>query len=416
VAGRQRLAIAYDPRRFSVLALAEAARAVCDLAWLVDTTMPEADTTLRQLRRFGTVVEVGGMSLEEAAASIAAGRPDGILALADSSLVWTAEVAARLGLRSVTAEVARRLSDKDAQRSALRDGGVSVPGFWPIPDADDEDGWALLAREATFPAVLKPRRGEGGREVVPVRSLDHLRSLLADPPPGSRPTQLMLEEYLRDRPRDERQEFADFVSVESIVSAGRVSHLAITGRFPLAEPFRETGSFIPSALDDDERDAVLSAASAAIVALGITIGCQHTEIKLTPDGPRVIEVNGRVGAGVPDMLAAVTNLDLLAIAMRIALGESILFDELPRCAQVVFVLLRQAPVSMRRIIAVEGLDQLRADPSVRRVILQRGPGQSVDWREGFWGHVFSVEGVVADHQQLASLARRIDSEVQLHGE
>ena len=262
--------------------------------------MPETDSPQRQLRRFGTVVDVGGMSLEDAAASIAADHPNGILALADGSLMWTAEVAQLLGLRSVTAEVARRLSDKDAQRSALRDGGVSVPGFWQIPDGDDEDGWALLAREATFPAVLKPRRGEGGREVVPVRSLDHLRSLLAEPPPRSPPTQLMLEEYLPDRPRDERQAFADFVSVESIVSAGRVSHLAITGRFPLADPFRETGSFIPSALEDDERDAVLSAASAAIVALGITTGCQHTEIKLTPDGPRVIEVNGRVGAGVPD--------------------------------------------------------------------------------------------------------------------
>jgi Carbamoyl-phosphate synthase L chain, ATP binding domain len=416
VAERQRLALVHDPRRFSILALAEAARGVCDLTWVVDTTVPETDSPLRQLRRFGTVVDVGGMSLEDAAASIAADHPNGILALADGSLMWTAEVAQLLGLRSVTAEVARRLSDKDAQRSALRDGGVSVPGFWQIPDGDDEDGWALLAREATFPAVLKPRRGEGGREVVPVRSLDHLRSLLAEPPPRSPPTQLMLEEYLPDRPRDERQAFADFVSVESIVSAGRVSHLAITGRFPLAEPFRETGSFIPSALEDDERDAVLSAASAAIVALGITTGCQHTEIKLTPDGPRVIEVNGRVGAGVPDMLGAVTDLDLLAIAMRIALGETIVFDELPRCGQVVFVLLRQAPASMRRIIAVEGLDQLRADPSVRRVILQRGPGQSVDWREGFWGHVFSVEGVVADHEQLKGLARRVDSEIQLRGE
>jgi biotin carboxylase len=416
VAGRQRLALVYDPLRFSVLALAEAARGVCDLTWVIDTALPESDSTLRQLRRFGTVVDVGGMSLEEAAASIAAERPDGILALSDRSLVWMAEVAQLLGLRSVTAEVARRLTDKDAQRSALKDGGVSVPGFWPIPDADDEDGWALLAREATFPAVLKPRRGEGGREVVAVRSFDHLRSLVADPLPGSQPTQLMLEEYLRDRPRDEGQEFAGFVSVESIVSAGRVSHLAITGRFPLAEPFRETGSFIPSALEDDERDAVLNAASAAIAALGITIGCQHTEIKLTPEGPRVIEVNGRVGAGVPDMLAAVTDLDVLAIALRIALGEAIVFDELPACAQVVFVLLRQAPVSMLRITAVEGLDQLRADPSVRRVILQRGPGQSVDWREGFWGHVFSVEGVVADHEQLRILARRIDSEIQIRGE
>jgi hypothetical protein len=80
------------------------------------------------------------------------------------------------------------------------------------------------------------------------------------------------------------------------------------------------------------------------------------------------------------MLAAVTDIDLLTIAMRIALGDEVVFDELPQCAQVVYVLLAQAPVWMRRIVAVDGLDQLRADPSVRRAILLRGPGQSVDWR------------------------------------
>jgi biotin carboxylase len=370
----------------------------------------------RLLRRFGAVIDVGGLSLDEAAAAIEAERPGGILALADSSLPWTAEVAQRLRLPSVTPEVAGRLTDKDAQRRALRSGGVPVPGFWLVPEADDGKGWASLARAARFPAVLKPQRGEGGREVVPVTSLDEVRSIAAAGRRGAPHARLMLEEYLRDRPREDDRAFGDVVSVESVVSGGRVSHLATTGRFPFAEPFRETGSFIPSALDEDEREAVLGVASAAIAALDITVGCQHTEIKLTPDGPRVIEVNGRVGAGVPDMLAAVTDIDLLAIAMRIALGDELVFDEMPHCAQVVYVLLAQAPVWMRRITAVDGLDQLRADPSVRRAILARGPGQTVDWRDGLWGHVFSVEGVVADHERLKVLAQRVESDIQIRGE
>jgi len=130
----------------------------------------------------------------------------------------------------------------------------------------------------------------------------------------------------------------------------------------------------------------------------------------------VIEVNGRVGAGVPDLLAAVADVDLLQVAMRVALGEEIAFDVLPRCAQVAYVLLPQAPISMRRITAVEGLDRLRAMPGVGRVILHRGPGERVDWRDGYWGHVFSVEGVVADHEQLAILARTVESEVRIRGE
>jgi biotin carboxylase len=161
---------------------------------------------------------------------------------------------------------------------------------------------------------------------------------------------------------------------------------------------------------------VLLVASAAITALGVTIGCLHTEIKLTPDGPRVIEVNGRAGGGVPDMLVAVADVDLLAIAMRIALGEAIVFDEMPRSTQVAYRLLWQAPVSMRRIVAVEGLDQLRADPRVDQVTLRRGPGQTVNWRQGNWEHVFSVLGVAADHDDLKALAQRIHADTQVRGD
>ena len=415
---RRRLAFVYHPESFSTFALMEAARTVCDLSWVVDTTMAEVGSMQRLLRRFGTVVDVAGMSGAEAAACVAAERPDGILALADSLLEWTAGVAQLLTLPFITPEAAHRLTDKHAQRAALRDGGLPGPGFWRVPAAEDDDAWASLARSATFPAVLKPLHGEGSRNVVLVGSLDEVRSVVAEmsAAPGSPRPGMVLEEYLRDRPPGAGERFAGYVSVESIVSAGRVSHLAITGRFPLAEPFRETGFFIPSALGADERDAVLLVASAAITALGVTIGCLHTEIKLTPDGPRVIEVNGRVGGGVPDMLAAVTDLDLLAIAMRIAIGEEIIFDELPGCTQVGYRLLWQAPVSMRRIIAVEGLDQLRADPRVHQVTLRRGPGQTVNWREGNWEHVFSVLGVAADHDDLKVLAQRIHDDTQVRGD
>jgi hypothetical protein len=52
---------------------------------------------------------------------------------------------------------------------------------------------------------------------------------------------------------------------------------------------------------------------------------------------------------------------------------------------------------------------------VGQVVLNRGPGQDVDWREGNWGHVFSVHGVVSDHAELEALARRINSDTQIRG-
>jgi biotin carboxylase len=414
-----RLAFAYHPRSFGTMAIAEAAHGVCELVWIVDTSDPEVGSMSRLLRRVGSIVDVAGMQVEQAAAAIAATRPDGILALADSLLLWTAEVAALLDLPFMTPEVAARLTDKYLQREALRRGGLPVPGFWPVPGAADEPGWRALEQSARFPAVLKPRRGEASRDIVRVGSFEQLRALVAETPAPaeSDEPELVLEEYLGDRPEAAGHHFADYVSVESIVSNGRISHLAITGRFPPADPFRETGFFIPSAFDTELSGEIAAVATAAIEAIGIGVGALHTEIKLTPEGPRVIELNGRIGGGVPEMLAdAETGIELLAIALRIALGESIAFDELPRCAKVAYLLYVQAPASMTTVRGVDGLERLRAQPGVAEVTLNRGPGRSVDWRAGNHGHVFSVRGAVGDHEQLRSLERFVSTEVEIRGD
>lgn len=416
---RPRLAFAYHPRSFGTMAIAEAAAEICDLIWIVDTTDPETNSMSRLLRRIGDMVDVTDMSLEDAATAIAAARPGGILALADDMLVWTSRVATLLELRFISPAVAERLTDKYAQRVALQQAGLPVPGFWRIPDDDDdESAWQELAASARFPAVLKPRRGEGSRDTVRVESLHELRAMVAETPTksGSARPELVLEEYLQDRPGAAGHYFADYVSVESVVSKGRISHLAITGRFPPAEPFRETGFFIPCAYEEGQRTAIAAVATAAVQAVGIDDGLLHTEIKLTPEGPRVIELNGRIGGGVPEMLADATGVELLPLAMRVALGESIVFDTMPPCACIGYLLYVQAPLHMTTIHSVDGLDQLRTRPGVQEVTLNRGPGRAVDWRSGNHGHVFSVRGSVADYDALRSIERYANTEVQIHGD
>ena len=130
----------------------------------------------------------------------------------------------------------------------------------------------------------------------------------------------------------------------------------------------------------------------------------------------MIELNGRVGGGTPAMLAAVTDVDELPLTMRIALGEAVAFERPLACRAVSYVLYRHAPASMRRVLAVEGLERLREEEGVEQVILNRGPGQRVDWREGNWGHVFSVHGTVPDHERLRAFVRRVAAETRIVGE
>jgi hypothetical protein len=68
---------------------------------------------------------------------------------------------------------------------------------------------------------------------------DRLKSL------GEPREEMLLEEYLVGADIPATAPFADYLSVETAVSDGELSHLALTGRFPPAPDFRETGSSYP---------------------------------------------------------------------------------------------------------------------------------------------------------------------------
>ena len=224
---------------------------------------------------------------------------------------------------------------------------------------------------------------------------------------------MIVEEFLAGTSQPHHAAFADYVSVESLVSAGQVSHVAVTGRFPLAEPFRETGFFIPSALPPAVRAEVLDIASMAIKALGVRIGFLHTEIKLTPDGPRIIEVNGRLGGSVSEMGRLATGLDLLQWTQRVALGEPMVLDDLVPTDRIGYLLTPQPPQWARHVAAVEGLDRLAEYPGVQTVALNRQPGDDIDWRRGGFEFVFSVLGAAADHDGVLDVQRFIDEHVKV---
>ena len=102
--------------------------------------------------------------------------------------------------------------------------------------------------------------------------------------------------------------------------------------------------------------------------------------------------------------------------MRLALGESIVLEGPLHCERVAFLLYVQAPPELRVVTRIEGLDEVRALRGVDEVVLRRGPGERVDWREGNHGHVLSVFGTVDDHDELRRVIRRVGSALRIDGE
>ncbi len=300
---RPRLALVHGEGLGMPMVLAESADAAgCELVWVIDSSKVTSDWLMRLLRKLGTTVDIGGMSDDEAAEALRVCEPDGIIAYADPLIPVASALAVRLGLDYHDELTTQRLTDKFAQRQALQDAGLPVPRFVVVPADPSAEEIDTLMAAVDFPVVLKPRRGAAGRDTVLAHDADELRRLIAEhatPPDDTPGSSMIVEEYLVGASPPPSALFADYVSVESVVSAGTISHVAVTGRFPLAPPFRESGFVIPSDLGPSDTRAVLDVASRAIAALGVRVGFLHTEIKLTPDGPRIIEVNGRLGGAIP---------------------------------------------------------------------------------------------------------------------
>jgi predicted ATP-grasp superfamily ATP-dependent carboligase len=408
----ERLIISYAAASTSLLALKEAAAGLCAIIWLVDLSDRGMAASARMLRRFGTVVDVAGLSTTETVQALRRTHPTGVMAVTDPSMMLLSDIAADLDLPFHSPPVARRLSDKQVQRQALREAGVAVPPFWEIPEALDTSQARALASGVRFPAVLKPRRGDGSRRVRPVRDIHELTEFIVDGDAFSaEPGGWIVEGYLSGDSRAVSR-FADIVSVESFVVDGSVHHLAVTGRLPFAEPFRETGSVLPSDISADDAVAAQALATDAILGLGVRHGCVHTELKFTPHGPSIVEVNGRVGGGIPELLElAGADVNLLRFAMERALGLPLTLDLPLRFSKVAYRRIVTPPVWAHRIAAMSGQEHVKDLPGVHEVTINRVPGDAVDSALGLGEFVCSVYGATDDHDQVEEMCDRIDRTV-----
>jgi|tagenome__1003787_1003787.scaffolds.fasta_scaffold20973011_4 hypothetical protein len=271
-------------------------------------------------------------------------RLTGIQTFSEPMLPSTSALATALGLPFHDATVVGLLTRKDAQRQRLRDTGVDKTVSVTLTDADE---WDAAVAQIGLPVVIKPTSGVSSRNTVLVDSVDTGRELIG--PILGEEGSVVVEEYLSGISVPEP--WGDYVSVETVVQHGDVLHVAVTGKLRLAPPFRECGQFWPAMLSPAVHSDVLALADGAVKSLGVVSGILHIEIKLTPTGPRIIEVNGRVGGFIPELARHAAGIDLIDVGARIACGEHV---ELPPVEpdRVYFQFTTPAPVEEGVVTAV----------------------------------------------------------------
>ena len=241
--------------------------------------------------------------------------PDGVLSWDEARVLQVAGIAAALGLPGGDPAAVLRCRDKRQTRQALDAAGVPQPR-WAAASTVDE---ALAAADRIgYPVVVKPRAMAASLGVVRVDGPGELAGRFGFArditlPGAWRYAEVLVEELLT----------GPEISVDCAVHRGRVHPLCLARKEVGYPPyFEEVGHVVDAAdplLSDPELLAVVQDAH---TALGYADGVTHTELKLTPAGPALVEVNARLGGDlIPYLGLRASGVDPAAAAAAVACGR-----------------------------------------------------------------------------------------------
>ncbi|HEX4519665.1 MAG TPA: ATP-grasp domain-containing protein [Gaiellaceae bacterium] len=303
-----------------------------------------------------------------------AARLDGVITFWEDAVPAMARVAEALGLPGfppAAADAARsKLRTLDASRAA----GLPTPRFVHL---EGPESLRAAAEYVGFPAVIKPVFGSEALGCLRADDFAMLEagyarvSALITPELNAifeQGCDLMLEEYLDGTEFD----------VDLVLSGGECVFAGVSENWVTEEPyFVETGMHSPSAHPPERLEAITDLCVRTALALGFRDGVLHAEAKDTSRGPRLLEINARLGGGViADIHRLVTGVDLVEQQLLLAVGLPAVPRAHPRPAAGVTTVFMHASHS-GRFTHTRWLDHLAPDPSVIQHDVLVKPGQPV---------------------------------------
>lgn len=359
-------------------------------------------------------------------------QPDVVITSTSDGPVRTAAyVNEKLGKRpDLSYENALCATIKSKMRDRLKECGVPVPEYYA---AEDYEAFLQAVDRLHGNCIVKPADNAGSRGVVLLDLAGHgaERPIGIEAPAGhANPMQtghdsddeikeqvyryslgnarggtVMVEEYMHGAE----------VSVEIMVIDSEPHILAITDKYITPPPyFVELAHCEPSSLDAGTQEQIRKVAAQAVRAIGIENAPAHVEIKVTEEGPKIVELAARLGGDfiTSRLVPLSTGIDMVGASVLLATGEAPdLAPKWSRGAAIHFIHAGQEQEGVLTRITVP--DALYGQAGVEEISLYKKPGDRVQGTRSSNDRLGHVITTGETQEQAMELGRQILAQISV---
>lgn len=292
---------------------------------------------------------------------------DGIMTLAtDMPMRSVAAVANQMGLVGIDEETALKATNKAEMRKALQEANVPIPEFFIV---SNEVEYKEAVEKFDVPFIVKPADSSGSRgifEVIDITNKELVKKAYEYCKPYSKVGDVVVEEYMK----------GPEVSVETLTINGVCHVIQITDKLTTGAPhYVEMGHSQPTKHSEEVAIRIAEVAKAANKAIGIKNGPSHTEIIVTSQGPKIVELGARLGGDniTTHLVPLSTGINMVEACIKIALGE--IPDITAKCNKGSAIRYFQQHAGV--IKSIDGIEDARNISGIQQISIVHGIGERI---------------------------------------
>lgn len=261
---------------------------------------------------------------------------------------------------------------KSYMRDRLKECRVPIPQYFIV---ENETEFLNAVQALKGDMIVKPADNAGSRGVVLIKKdtvigktkPEDVLEVYAYSKRNSRNGIVMVEEYME----------GEEVSVEAMTVNGETTIIAITDKLTTPPPyFVELGHAEPSRHSMELQEQIKEVALQAVSAIRLQNGPSHTEVKLTKEGPKIVELAARLGGDfiTSRLVPLSTGVDMVGNSVVLATGGEVDLEKKWNKGSAI----RFIPGESGAIADIHIPQEVYGLPGVEEIVLYKKAGDIVD--------------------------------------